>query len=140
MILSLFLPYVSLLFLLNISSSAPLKQRRSSNICKILRLQDMKYSPRIFSMKKRDTMHRIDLSEFQWCKLFSNWKWGKTWQTSRMRSGKSKHKHFWNQILFKWISNLLIFIFVFQRISEQNYLKKDCCMRQNKVIERIIEQ
>ena len=34
----------------------------------------------------------------------------------------------------------MIFIFVFQRISEQNYLKKDCCMRQNKVIERIVEQ
>ena len=56
--------------------------------------------------------------QFQWRKLFSNWKRGETWQTSRMRSEKSKHKHFSNQILFKWISNLLIFIFVFQRISE----------------------
>ena len=32
----------------------------------------------------------------------------------------------------------MIFIFDFQRISEKDYLKKDCCVRQNKVIERII--
>ena len=56
--------------------------------------------------------------QFQWRKLFPNWKRDETWQTSRMRSEKSKHRHFSNQMLFKWISNLLIFIFVFQGISE----------------------
>ena len=50
---------------------------------------------------------------------------------------KVNTKHFSNQILFRWISNLQIFIFVFQRISEWDYLKKDYCVGQNKVIERI---